>query len=131
MVNSRWVVKHCGSTFGDAPMGLDVLPDFCSILAAGVFSKVALIVHLSEFSDHIPRNYSIYTLSDNPGAGPKGFFPSVGFYDDPEAVGITTIVGRRLQLLHDRRGAQALSTILQDAGSTQASSGSKEEKDAG
>lgn len=117
--------------FGDAPMGLDVLPDFCSILAAGVFSKVALIVHLSEFSGDIPRNYSIYTFSDNPSASPKVFFPSVGFYDDTEAVGTTTVIARRLKLLHDRRGAQALATTLQDAGSTWASPGPEEEEDVG
>ncbi|ARU59967.1 hypothetical protein CBW65_01990 [Tumebacillus avium] len=84
----------------DSPMGIDVLPRLSNVLAAGVFSKTAIIVTNTDFAGSIPDNYTKYTLSSVPMMMSPNYkiHPKVGFQTGTEAVGIT--ITTAMSLLH-------------------------------
>lgn len=97
------LIKGIDPQYGDAPMGIDSYNVKNAIFVAGVFSKVALMVLLRDFSDLVPKNYSLYLLSSkkNQLSNTKLFYPKIGFENDTEAVVVSVIASKKLSLLHD------------------------------
>lgn len=83
-----------------SPMGIDVIPEGSNIFAAGVFSRVALIVYYTKFEKLVPDLFTKYKLSNiplmmNPN---KKIYPKVGFKHGNEAVDKTIEISNGLLL---------------------------------
>jgi len=98
------LIDKIDSKFGDKPMGLDSENECNRVFVSGVFSKIAIIVGLTQFSGLLPNQFSVYTLDDSPNAATEHsrmHYPKVGFPDDIEAVGVTRMISQRLSKIHD------------------------------
>lgn len=97
------LVDSIDPAYGDAPMGLDSWNESCTIFAAGVFSKVAAMVLLTEFANDVPHEFSQYPMSAHYAADrdAKLFYPKVGFQTCTDAVYVTVLAGRELSYMHD------------------------------
>lgn len=89
------------------PMGLDVLADYDSVLAAGVFSTISIIVFRTDYSYLIPDKYFVYTLQQSPKTKIKDGYAIAkkSFTDSGEAIYVTTKTAQKLLPLHERDAA--------------------------
>lgn len=89
--------------YGDKPMGIDSQTEHDSIFVSGVFSRIAVMVVLSEFEGWIPPEFSRLRLAEKRDAlsSAKLFYPKIGFANDTEAVGVTINTSIGLSNVHD------------------------------
>ncbi|WP_456363070.1 hypothetical protein [Priestia aryabhattai] len=107
LIENEWVEK-----FNQSPMGIDVIPVHSNVLAAGVFSRVAIIVYYTQFDNMIPELFTKYKLSNTPIMMNPNFriYPKTGFNKGIEAVGKTVLISNgRLLNAHEN---DALEQIL-------------------
>lgn len=74
------------------PVGLDTFPFWSTVLAAGVFSRMAVVVLYTHLVKHLNQDiWSIYTLSDNPLLinPSKRFFPRTTIETSSKAILLT------------------------------------------
>jgi hypothetical protein len=104
------LINELDQEFNDAPMGIDTTGFFSGVLVAGVFSKIAIIVTLTDFASLIPPIYSTYTFSKKIGGRnePRLMIPNIGFLDCTSAVGITTATGKELLRFHEKKALNDL-----------------------
>ena len=75
--------------YGSAPVGLDAFSFYSNIYAAGVFSKLCIVVFHSGFADYIDQEkWSVYQLSDYPMvlAPCNRVYPKTGFKTGSSAI---------------------------------------------
>lgn len=86
------------------PLGLDILAEYDTILAAGVFSNISIIVFRTEYSYLIPDKYFVYTLQKIPKNKIKnGYaFAKDSFIDSGEAINTTIKTAEKLLPLHEK-----------------------------
>lgn len=78
--------------YGYAPVGIDCIPRYSNVLAAGVFSDISILVFYSEFSELVPNRYwTKYQLSDTPVMlNPQNkIYPITGFLTGDQAIDAT------------------------------------------
>jgi hypothetical protein len=100
--------KHPDSE--DLPMGVDAVTNHDAIFMSGVFSRIAMMVGLSEFESLIPIQFGRYRLAPerHPLNAGKLFYPPTTFKDDVDAVYVTARASRGLSLEHDRRAIRLI-----------------------
>ncbi|HRN97365.1 MAG TPA: hypothetical protein PLZ58_02890 [Candidatus Saccharibacteria bacterium] len=105
-------IESIDQNHGDLPMGIDSYNKHSAVFVSGVFSKLAIIVSLEKYSNHIPANFSKYRLLEKrrPGTTVTAFKPGIGFQDDNAAVDITRNVSPELSRLHDIEYVESIST---------------------
>ena len=99
------LIDHIDPSFGDSPMGIDSENQCNCIFVSGVFSRVAIVVLLSNFSGLLPKEYSVYHFEPTAREVTEHaslFRPRVGFQNDVEAVGTTRLISLELSRLHDK-----------------------------
>ncbi|MEZ4627019.1 MAG: hypothetical protein R2912_02605 [Eubacteriales bacterium] len=95
-----------------APVGVDCIPRFSNVLAAGVFSDLSILVFYSKFRELIPDQiWTIYQLSDTPMMQnpQKKTYPRVGFRTGDEAIKATKHLVRssgELNLAHEKEALE-------------------------
>ena len=83
------LVEDSIEDFGCAPVGMDAVPFYSNVYGVGVFSKICLVVFLSEFSHYFDeRIWTVYRLSNSPMVlNPNiKIFPKIGFKTGGEAI---------------------------------------------
>lgn len=85
------------------PMGIDsTITDRNCLFVSGVFSKVAIIITLSDYKHKVPSEFSLYDFGETPiDRDAKVFFPSEGFEFTDIAVQKTQEVSFILNVLHE------------------------------
>ena len=88
---------------GAEPLGLDVFPQYDTLLSAGVFSNVSIITFNSYYKNFIPPEYAVYTLSENLGKkDEEGLFKAkCSFLDSGVAIRKTREIANKLLPFHD------------------------------
>ena len=90
--------------YGDAPMGIDSDCEHNALFVSGVFSRIAMMVVLENFTSIVPRQFSKYRLATKripPESDAKLFFPATCFATCTDAVGVTFTCSARLREAHD------------------------------
>jgi len=93
--------------FNYAPVGIDCLPAYSNVLAAGVFSNISILVFYSKFSELVPNEvWTVYQLSDTPMMlnPQKKICPQIGFRTGDDAINATKNIARplgKLALAHE------------------------------
>ncbi len=88
----------------DEPLGIDSQNLVNTVFVSGVFSKLAIMVLISDFESLVPANFSLYRLAARAGSTldrSRLFYPKFGFDDDIEAVVVTHAVSARIAKAHD------------------------------
>ena len=83
------LIHDSEENFGCAPVGLDVFPLFSNVYAAGVFSKLCLVVLYSSYMREVEKEgWTVYRLNNSPNVLnlEKRIIPAVGFQTSREAV---------------------------------------------
>lgn len=103
--------KNNDEGFIDLPMGNDIFNLFSAVLAAGVYSKIAMIVSYTDFANIIPHYYSKYILDKDRGRPnePRLMIPNVGFADGVSAIKLTKETAEKLFLPHEQLAYAMLS----------------------
>lgn len=84
------LIEDANENFGCAPVGMDSFSFYSNIYAAGVFSKICIVVFYSEFSHYFDKNvWTLYTLSNTPMVlNPANkIYPKCGFLKGSQAIG--------------------------------------------
>jgi hypothetical protein len=90
--------------FLEGAMGIDSWNVHNAIFVSGVFSRVAIVVCLTELSDELPAPFSKYPLAAHrldSGTDAKLFHPAIGFPTCGDAVGYLRDASPYLSSLHD------------------------------
>lgn len=107
LIENEWDEK-----INQSPMGIDIIPENSNVLAAGVFSRVVLIVYYSKFEKLVPEFFTKYKLSNipfmmNPNNRIK---PKISFKKGDEAVNKTVEIANGLLL--DAHEKEALNQMF-------------------
>lgn len=96
--------------FIDLPMGNDIQTLHSGVLAAGVYSKIAIIVSLTEFAGEIPHYYSKYTLAKERGkeSEPRLMIPHIGIKNRASAIKLTKETTGKLWVDHEMKALETL-----------------------
>lgn len=86
---------------GNEPMGLDVIGQFDSILSAGVFSNVSILILSTKYLNLVPKYYTLYTLKKEIDKKNKAISAKIGFKNSYEAVQSTRKITRKLLYYHE------------------------------
>ncbi|CAI6035703.1 hypothetical protein PAECIP112173_00811 [Paenibacillus sp. JJ-100] len=104
--------------YEDTAMGIDVLPKYSNVLAAGVFNKTAIIVYYSKYDHLISNNFTKYQLSSTPFLmnPEKRILPIMGFREPGEAISkVISVVNGRLLLSHEYEAVMQLKQLTEEA----------------
>lgn len=102
--------------FGDLPMGVDSATEHDAIFVSGVFSRIALMVLLSDFANLVPDHFGRIRLApaNRRAHAGKMFYPPTSFRDDVEAVGVTYHASVELSKAHDDLALAVLQSELNE-----------------
>jgi hypothetical protein len=90
--------------YRDAPMGLDSECEHNALFVSGVFSRLAIMIVLKDFTSMVPPQFSKYRLLDKrkpPEQDPKLFFPATRFATCTDAVATAVAASGPLGEAHD------------------------------
>jgi hypothetical protein len=85
-------------------MGINSDCEQNALFVSGVFSRIAMMVLLENFTSIVPRQFSKYRLAPKriaPENDAKLFFPATRFATCTDAVGVTYKCSARLREAHD------------------------------
>jgi hypothetical protein len=113
------LINEIDPSYGDEPLGIDSINQIDAIFAAGVFSRIAVMVTIDLFEELIPDNFSKICLAPKKSSLSDAvlFYPKTGFYDDGRAVVETILISKKLSILHDKHAIDMQNRVKRDSAS--------------
>ena len=98
------LIRKMSDPSRDMPLGIDSYNEKSAIFVAGVFSHIAIMVLLKQFENIVPHFFSKYHLKQNADTSSEAklFYPSTGFSDEIQAIGVAKQVSEVLSAAHDQ-----------------------------